>query len=265
MRFVQFWDLLVPVERRPLGFLIALSLAGHIACFFLFVTPTPPLLRAPRPPLTVSLAPLAPADPESPPTAERPALLDILDPRVLAIPQSPLPEPEALHALNHDRPGPGAAPGSEKRPQALDRLPVPRQGLSSLSDRLGTMNRLFMPAPAAVVVETPPALSGTAWQIDGALAGRAVVKKPELGRPEVRDPLKATVLQIVANPNGLVEAGFVEESCGDSAIDQAGLHALRGMRFAPLPPGNTKTQTGRVTLFWDFAEKAAADAGGAAP
>jgi TonB family protein len=263
--FVQFWDLLVPVERRPLGLLIAVSLAAHLACFFVFTTAPLPVLRGPRPPLTVSLAPPEQMDPDNLPTAERPALLDILDPRGLAVPRTPLPEPDALHSMMWARPAAAPVDKGGSFSPAMDRLPVLREDLPDPSDRLGTMNRLFMPPPAGVVVEAPPALSGTTWQIDGALSGRAVVKKPELARPEVRDPLKVSVLQIVANPNGMVEAGFVEESSGDSAIDQAGLRALRGMRFAPLAAGNNKMQTGRVTLFWDFAEKAAPEAGTPAP
>ncbi len=244
----ELWEGLLPPERRWLGLLVLISLAGHLGCFFIFKVETPPSAGVPQRPQQVTLLSAGGADMVA---AGSMVWMDWRDPSVMALPRSPLPELSRISSLPEwKQKGPESAP----LPQQFREF-VLKDDIASLSQQVSDSLKELKPEPKGLQIETPPPLSGTVVQITGALTDRAIQKKTELPQPAVDRDLKTTVLSFSVNEEGMIENILVDSSCEDSSVDQLAVRELRNWKFAPV--ADTPTQWGKALIYWHFKEKPA--------
>lgn len=249
-----FLETVLPPERRYLGLIIFISLVAHVAMFFVIKVPILPGLRQAKAPLSVVLW-TSEASRGTLGFAEE-SLMSVRDPRLSILPPETIDRMFARRLPTLQVPEeeqPGEAPVTEWLPSHL----------ASYAERVPVVGGSWQPGPMAVDVESPPPLSGTTFTVDGPLGNRPVLRRPVLGRPQVDSPLGVTVIGVQVNPEGLVEALWVETSSGDFQVDRAGLGAVRAMSFRQAD--GKERQAGRVTIYWDYTEKLGFDEGGTTP
>jgi|GEM_PF-6047797 len=245
----HFLDFVLPPEKRYLGAILLVSLFGHLLCFFIFRIEAIPANRPLRAPLQVTLASIAPTIDQNKEGSV--SFLDVRSPSIFAIPS--------------------VLPGDEKRMMGLPRIYAPPLDLladSKLAASMGLSASLeavesrasravagARTAPMPISIETPPPLSGSSFLVSGPVSERSIIRKPDLPRPESKNILGCTGIQIQVNQRGLVEFAEVDESCSDSSIDQLGVKVARALIFSRSFKDNPALQQGKVTIYWDFVEK----------
>ena len=246
----ELWELLLPPERRWLGLIVLISLAGHGACFFLFkVQPVASAGLPARPGQVTLISTALPARAGSSAGGGM-IWMEWRDPSVIALPRSPLPGLTGnlrLPQWKQEEPA-----GAATAPLSFHEF-TPRADMASLSQQVSDDLKELKMEPKGVQIETPPPLSGTIVQITGALSERVITKKTELSQPPADRDLKATVLSLSVNMQGVVENVLVDTSCEDSAIDQVAVRELKNWRFGPAPA----LQWGKAFIYWHFKEKPA--------
>lgn len=251
MTLHQLWDLLIPEEKRFLGWLIFLSLLVHISAFFLFKSETS--YSKPVPVFQPRVTLMRPV--ETSIGGVTSGWVNLLDPSVIALPLSQLSDEEFKKDVSRlQKIWPVQFPVSLLAPAAVKTTYLPIT-LEELPKRAEASLSLPAPKPMPVPVEAPPSLSGTAVQFSGDLAKREEVKHDALPQPTSPLALRPSVLRLAVDDQGVVVYVFLDESSGDSAIDLQAVKALRNWRFAPLKgakPDSDKLQWGRATVFWDI-------------
>lgn len=258
MTLHEVWDHIMPAERRPLGLLILASAVLHAGVFGLLqVERLDSRVFSTRPRQVTLLDTRLQSGGLG--AGSWATWLDWKDPSAIALPWEPLPEPALPGDLQTRGPRPGAMPVPGPLPDAMPR-DLPRSLEQEVDQRLRAGQREAMPLP----VEAPPALAGTAYRVEGGLAGRRILRAPALPQPRTDLSLKATVLSVAVNRLGLVESATVEESSLEPAVDELAVNAVQGWRFAPVPAAPER-QTGRVTVFWDLDAKPGVENAPASP
>lgn len=245
MKVESLLEMVLPEERRYLGLILVVAGLAHVGAFFVFKTPVLPWLRQPKAPQQVVWWGSG-EEGRLGLDGGAQQVLALRDPRVAVLPPEPTVRAFALR-LPVLRGLEEVSPGGERKEGWLV------SDLPPYAERVHVVGVPWEPLPMPVEVESPPALRGSIWRLEGALAERKMVRRPQVGRPEVDAPLGVTVVRVEVGPEGLVTGAYVGESSGSFEVDRAGLAAARAMSFAPLP--GRETMRGTVTFFWDYAEK----------
>jgi hypothetical protein len=195
------------------------SLLAHAATFFLFRVAYPQRVTIPQPAPHLSL--LTPSTPENVAflrwvEAEDPALIAGDHSANLAI----MPEVRYRPWYATPRTAPLGAPVEMTRmvrfPPAKDRLTMADSGPTPL------------PSPTASAPQP------TMVSFSGALASRPVARHPTLDfRKPPTAPAGPTGLLVGVNGEGQVRHTFLQQSSGDSALDELAIDHLRDFVFAP--------------------------------
>jgi TonB family protein len=112
------------------------------------------------------------------------------------------------------------------------------------------------PAAAPRAASPRQALAGVS--LAGPIADRAVLEAvnptyPEWAKSEAVEG--AVTLYFIVLPDGTVKDNvLVQKTAGFSDFDDGAMQALRGWRFAPLPPGRTGDQWGTITFRYRLAD-----------
>lgn len=194
------------------------SLCAHVATFFLFQVVYPQRVTIPQPAPYVSL--LTPSTPENVALlrwieAEDPALISSDN----TVPPPGLAEVRYRPSFADPRTAPLGAPVEKSTetlfPPAVDRLlPVETA------------------APPAVVDRQ--AASATVLRMGGPLAGRTLAQNPPLESPRLATaPMSPTVCLVGVSGEGEIRYQVIQQSSGDTKIDDLALAHLHRIRFAP--------------------------------
>jgi TonB family protein len=247
MTVYELWEKVFPYEKRWLGLILFVSLLGHLAAFFIFqiqpVDARTPLERPHR--LTwISASSVQGGEMVSDPFA----WIRWRDPSAIALPQSNVPDPPPLEEEGWSRSRRALPPLAPFNPLETNQ-PGREFLLGSVLESIRHPEVEEMP----LAMEAPPKLSGTVVVLRRTLENRNVIRKVELPRPETRESLRSTIYFLEVMPSGLVLNVRIDQSCGNTEIDQLGLEKLRQWRFAP-EPGMEDSVWGRVDVFWDYRE-----------
>ncbi|GAB4239420.1 MAG: hypothetical protein OHK005_00870 [Candidatus Methylacidiphilales bacterium] len=244
MKIESLLEIVLPEERRYFGLILLVAALGHLAAFFVFKVPPLPQLRQPKGPMQVVLwGEDVGGSSRLDPSALR--VMEVRDPRVAVLPPE---EPVRVFAQRLP-----VLRGLDEPMVAGEMDSWLAMDLPSYRERIKVVGARWEPLPMPVVVESPPALRGSSWQVSGALADRKVVHRPVLGRPEADTALGVTVIRLQVGKEGLVLVAHVTESSGSFEVDRQGLAAVRRMAFEPVAAPDV--EAGQITLFWDYAER----------
>ncbi|MFZ5806168.1 MAG: hypothetical protein ACOY3I_03030 [Verrucomicrobiota bacterium] len=249
MTLQQLLDFLLPEERRSLGIFILISVALHLCGFFLFKSAVLYSKIAIISPPRVTLLTF------TDPSGHASTWMDLLDPRHVAFPV-PTFQSSTIKREGFDEILPTLELPAQNIPVSAEPISLP----SALDDLAKRAAKSIVPSttlPMPMVVETPPALSGTDISIQGALSKRNVIYKEPL--PLARSSLTLllpTLLRMAADSHGIVAYVLIDESCGDPEVDLLAVQALKNWRFAEIPAKNG-LQWSKVVVFWDVQTTAA--------
>jgi hypothetical protein len=209
-----------PVEKGfpfVLFVCVAGSLLAHTATFFLFQVVYSQRVTIPQPAPHVSL--LTPSSPENLALlrwieAEDPALVASND----SVPPPGLVEVRYHPSFATPRTAPLGAPPEKAQenlfPRAIDRLIA---GDST---------------PASTAPPLPP--SSTVVRFVGALAPRPLMQNPPVDASQrTASPVTPSILLIGVNAQGEIRYESLQQSSGDTALDELAAMHLRRLRFAP--------------------------------
>lgn len=253
MTLHELYDSLIPPEKRSLGVIIFISALCHIGVLFAFRIGTFEGGRIVKPRPRVTFLKLGGSAREGEDAAR---WLDLRDPRTIGQPSDALPEPEYL-ASNEASLDFDPLAGIEKEEMvAFPLAPSYLKGtLETASVRARSSLLSERMAPMPLVVEAPPALSGTDVQIFGDLAGRKVTQRVALPQPEVPRALGLSVMLLAVNREGWVEFVLIDESCGDSKLDLIAVERVKNWRFAADKGAKEELMWGRAMVSWDLKEE----------
>jgi TonB family protein len=252
LALIQPWIDYVPPRQRRLGLFIFLALLAHITAFFFISIDTT------RAELTHQLRPHVTVD--SPQTAEVSGQQSgdefwdrLNDPRVFLFPQP------ASTETSSDNPALDLAAidtgfGASDLPPTAP--PEGFQFVHPVNPPLDQQAEEAMNPPRQPFSysENPPAIaSKTTWQWDGTLAAHAPVILPDLPSPVSDTDLNPTQMRIAVGPSGTVEHALVEQSCGNTDLDQQAVLAAQKIRFASTDQSGLLW--GRITVFWHYSAK----------
>jgi TonB family protein len=255
MTLHQLWAHLVPLEKKRLGWIVLLSLVGHLAAFVAF-RPSPSYPRmamGSQPKVTVMAAPAAGWQNGG-------FWFQILDPGMIALPGGEFFRAQTretfrrsdLQAIEEEAPSPVGPVLSRVEPKTLSNDPGDLPVLAEQSIR----PPLARPFP--VIVETPPRPSGTEVVLSGPASHRGVLKRTVFAQPRSSLILRPTVLRFAVDPDGQVSSVLVDESSGDSALDVQAVQTLRGWWFEPVEGAGGRREWSRAVVFWDLQSPPAA-------
>lgn len=201
-----------------LFFCVAGSLLAHVGTFFLFQIVDPQRVTIPQPAPHVSLL--------TPTTPENVAFLrwiEAEDPALIAT-DSSVPPPglvgvKYVPSFAAPRTAPLGAPSEKSEgvffPPAVDRLTAVEVG----------------PAPAVAV---PVASSPTRIHFAGELATRTLTQNVPLPAPRIAmAPVGRTILLAGVNAEGEIRYQILQQSCGNSKLDDLAISHLRRLAFGP--------------------------------
>lgn len=246
MNLEEIWDTVMPPERRWLGMIVMLVALLHLLALAWVQIDLPAgSLQAPRARQVTLMLPVHP--PGTIGEESWAVWLDWKDPSAIALPWTPLLPP----ALPPSTPALSAPPPVPPLPLE-DPLPG-GQGLG-IGQRAAQSLHTTRPPPMPIPLETPPALSGTLYRIDGLRSGRSLLTVPRLPRPRTDLALQRTVLNVLINRSGLVESALVQDSSMDPAVDMLAVQNVRTWRFTADPTA-PEPEAVRVTFFWDLQAK----------
>jgi TonB family protein len=216
------WD-----YRLPL--LIALSLFGHIFCFYIFhvIYPTTTALLPPSAQVTV-------LDPNNP---QDRSLLDWVEMNNPANVSAPRFDPGLVAQLTPQYKPIFSSLSVELKPFDFSR---PRdQGIPSIFSPEALLPMRSRP------VQTPPTkMFSSRLEIASTLQARAPVSLPALpGAVTLSEP---TSLFIGVNPDGAVDFVFLRQSSGIGQLDEKAEEFIRTVKFKPEP----RRDWGVITLHW---------------
>ncbi len=225
-------DLLFPWEaprRRQLAILgfLAASAAGHALCFYLFQIVYPPTVALLPPPARVSLIS---GDSEESRTLLR--WIAAEDPALASTTQRP-PEAKAftLPQVHH-------VPSYITLQPVLKELPAFRPDLRSPSSQPpGPVPRMRAP------IQSPPLAVPTTIIFSKELGSLGAVKKPSMKlTASTRELPQSAKFRIAVTDRGVVRYCFLQNSSGDSALDEQARHYLALCRFAGSHNANSGEQ-----------------------
>ncbi len=224
-----------PVEKG-FPFILFLCVAGslfaHTATFFLFQVVYPQRVTIPQPAPHVSL--LTPSSPEN-----------------IALLRSIEAEDPALIAADNTVPPPGLVVVQYRPSFAAPRtapLGAPGEQVKEVAfppamDRIAALSPALVPAVAA-----PSASSATVMEFAGALASRPVARNPPLAAPRLAvDPVSPTILLVGVNDSGEIRYPVLQQSAGDTKLDDLAISHVNRVSFAPAGAPMT---WGYVTFAW---------------
>jgi hypothetical protein len=209
------------------------SLLVHAATFFLFQVVYPQRVTIPQPAPQVSL--LTPSSPENVAFLR---WIEAEDPALVASDNSvnPAAMPEVRYRPSYVAPRTAPLGAPAEMPQAVRFPPA--------EDRLA-------PAESTMAAPPPPTASApqpTTVSFSGALAARPLARHPALIFPQhPTAPAGPTGLLVGVNGDGEIRHTFLQESSGDSALDDLALDHLRHLVFAP---ANDPITWAFVTFVW---------------
>ncbi len=214
-----------PRRRRAAiaGFLLA-SLGLHALCFYLFQVIYPPTIALLPPPARVSLI-----APTSAPARSFLDWLDAEDPALASQTQRP---PRAreyqLPKLAHIPSYRAVAPQLKPMP------PQPVAPVQSLALPPGPVPLPDVAPPA------PAALTPSRITFSGTLRERPVTLPALPFQASVRDAPQSARFRVAVDGSGVIRYCLLEQSSGDSALDEQARRALALARFAPAASPNEK-------------------------
>ena len=216
------WDYRLPV-------LIAISLLGHILCFYLFhvIYPTTTSLLPPSAQITV-------LDPNS---ARDRSLLDWLevnDPTTVSAPRF---DPDLVSKLVPRYKPSFSSLATELKP--LDESENPPKGMPSIFSAA-----MLIPMRVQPQATDSPEMFPSQLDIASTLQQRPLVSSPSL--PVVLTLAEPSSFFIGVNPKGEVDFLFLRTSSGSNSIDETAESFIRKLRFKPGP----RRDWGVVTIRW---------------
>lgn len=104
----------------------------------------------------------------------------------------------------------------------------------------------------AELIEPPVTVRESALQMQGGLAGRALLRQPPLPRIVSETALRPTRMRVGVAADGLVAFVVLERTSGNEKADAQALDLIRQIRFEPAPvePAAPKLAWGVVKVFW---------------
>jgi TonB family protein len=247
MTLQEVWEHVMPPERRWLGLIVVASALVHALGFMAVRIEMPEGRIFAHRPRQVTL--MSNSLNASNWGEDNWALwLDWKDPSSIALPWTPLPTPFQPPTETYGR----EAAALPDRPSGPDRIQSDLVG--AMEDRVNSRIRTGMREAMPIPVETPPQLSGTKYRVDWRGPERTLLSVPRLPEPRTDMRLKSTALSLTVNRHGLVESVWVDESCGDPAIDQQAIQIVQSWRFSA-GKGPAELESARVVVFWDLKEK----------
>ncbi len=217
------------------GFLLA-SVALHALCFYLFQVVYPPAISLLPPPAQVNV--ITPTTPEGQAFI---TWLEAEDPALASQTQRP-PEARAyqLPRLAH-------LPSYRAVPPRLKEPPPP--------PRLELAPSAAPPAPVPVTTERsslPLSPTPTSLHFSEGLADRTVTHPALKFRPSLREAPESARFRIAVDSLGVIRYTFLEESSGDSALDEEARQYLALCRFQPLNRLTNGSSLTWATANFDF-------------
>jgi len=217
------------------GFLLA-SIALHALCFYLFQVVYPPAISLLPPPAQVSVITAT--------TPEGHAFLNWLEAEDPALASQTHPPPEAR---GYQLPRLAHVPSYRAVPPRLKEAPPPP------SLELAPSAAPSAPVPIATEkfpLRLPP--TPTTIRFSENLADRAVTHPTLRFRPSLREAPESARFRIAVDSLGILRYAFLEESSGDSALDEQARQYLALCRFQPLNRLTNDSSLTWATANFDF-------------
>ncbi len=204
------------VQRRALAWFIGLSLLAHIATFFLFQVVYPERTTIPEPAPSLSILDASRPDHqtllrliEAEDPAPAAATYAVVPPDLLNVPYRP------SYAVPRTPPRNIAEPlDATAYPPALDPVALIREV-----------------TPGLAADPVPPARAPSQVRFGGALAGRSHRHEPALSFVTKATELQPATFLIGVQAAGDVAFVFLQQSSGDSAVDEAARQSMRQFQF----------------------------------